>query len=217
MKEESVVKNLVIIGTGDFARETIWIAERINAVSPTWNIMGLIGQNNVGEMIDGYEVLGEDEWLSKYPKEIYATCAIANGEKREKIWEKLLDNPNVQMTSLIDPDAIVGKNCTIGEGCIICAGTVLTVNVRMGKSCIVNLNCTIGHDSILDNYCTVHPGTNISGKVFVGERGYIGTGTKIIQGVSIHSDTVLGAGTVVIKDIKESGTYIGCPANKVKG
>ena len=210
------MKDLIIIGAGDFGRETIWVAERMNLIKPVWNILGFVDDGKVGEEVDGYPVLGSVEWLRSYPKEIYVTCAIANGEIKERIWNHLSQNANIHAATLIDPSAIIGRNCTIGEGCIICAGTVLTVNCKFGKNCISNLNCTFGHDVILGDFCTVHPGSNISGKVVVGERVLMGTGTKIIQRLHIASGSILGAGTVVVRNIEEAGTYVGAPAKRLK-
>ena len=36
------MKNLVIIGAGDFGREVSWVVERINAQTPTWNLLGFV-------------------------------------------------------------------------------------------------------------------------------------------------------------------------------
>lgn len=210
------MKDLVIIGAGDFGRETIWIAERMNEVEPKWNILGFVDDGKVGEEIDGYPVLGSVEWLCGYSKEIHVTCAIANGEIKERIWNYLSQNANIHAATLIDPTAIIGKECTVGEGSIICAGTVLTVNVHLGKCCIVNLNCTLGHDAVLSDFCTLHPSCNISGKVVVGKCVLMGVGTKIIQGLRIAADTTLGAGAVVIRNISESGTYVGVPVKRIK-
>ena len=210
------MRNLIIIGAGDFGREAMWVAERMNKESPAWNILGFVDDGKVGEMVDGYPVLGNVDWLCAYKHEVCVTCAVANGKVKESIWKRLDGCAHIQSASLIDPVAIIGKNCVIGDGCIICAGTVLTVNVSLGKSCIINLNCTIGHDSVLMDYCTVHPGSNISGKVTVGKRVLMGTGTRITQGLQIAQDTMLGAGAVIVKDITESGTYVGVPARKIK-
>lgn len=117
---------------------------------------------------------------------------------------------------MIDPSVIVGKNAVIGEGSILCAGTVLAIAAKIGLHCIVNFNCTLGHDTILQDFCTVHPGCNISGKVTVGECSDIGTGTKIIQGKRIAPYSIIGAGAVVVKNIEECGTYVGNPARKIK-
>ena len=54
------MKDLIIIGAGGLGRETIWMTERINAVSPEWNILGFIDDkpSYKGKIIDGYRVLG---------------------------------------------------------------------------------------------------------------------------------------------------------------
>lgn len=80
---------------------------------------------------------------------------------------------------------------------------------------IINLDCTLGHDDIIKDYVTIYPSVNVSGNVLIGERFEIGTGTQIIQGKVIVPDTVIGAGAVVVKDVKEKGTYVGCPVKKI--
>lgn len=97
---------------------------------------------------------------------------------------------------------------------IICAGTVLAIASKPGFNSIINLNCIIGHDTVLEEFCTVHAGTNISGKVYVGVCTDIGTDTRIIQGKKIVSGSILGAGTVVVKDIIKPGTYVGVPVHE---
>ena len=84
----------------------------------------------------------------------------------------------------------------------------------MGKHVIINLSCTLGHDCIVNDYCTINPGVNISGKVVLKECVDVGTGTKIIQGKNVCKNVTLGAGSVVVKDIKEPGIYVGVPAKK---
>ena len=209
------MKNIVIIGAGDFAREVAWAVERINRQSVKWNLVGFVDDGDMETSVAGYPVLGKTDWLSRYEEELYAVCAVGTGAVRKRIWERLEAYKNVHPATLIDPAAIVGKGCEIGEGSIICAGTILTVDVKIGAHCIVNLNCTLGHDCVLEPYCTVNPGTNISGKVHIGRCTDIGTGTKVVQGKTIAPDVILGAGTVVSSDIRESGTYVGVPARRV--
>ena len=211
------MKDLVIIGAGDFGRETIWIAERMNEIEPIWNILGFIDDGKIGETVDGYLVLGGVDWLCNRNADTYTTCAIANGNVKQHIWDRLSNNDRIHAATLIDPSVIIGKGAVVEAGCILCAGTVLAIHSYLCKNCIVNFNCTIGHDAVLEEYCTLHPGCNVSGKVAVGTRSVLGTGTKIIQGLNIAPDTIIGAGAVVVKDIKESGTYVGVPAKRVTG
>ena len=208
-------EDLVIIGAGDFAREAMWLAERMNEERPQWNLLGFVDDALVGQTVDSWPVLGDIGWLTKYESHVCAACAIGSGKVRQMIWERLKANQNVQAATLIDPTVVIGRGSSVAPGSILCAGTVLTVAVSVGRHCILNLNCTVGHDTVLEDFVTVHPGSNISGKVRIGTRSLAGTGTKIIQGLAIAPDITLGAGAVVNRELTEPGTYVGVPARRI--
>ena len=212
------MKKLVIVGAGDFGREVSWVAERINAQTPVWELLGFVddGAAVQGRTVDGYPVLGPVSWLEAVTDELYVVCSIGTGRVRKQVMERVLANPHLRPAVLIDPAAIVGRNAQVGPGCVVCAGTVLAISSRLEAHTIVNLNCTVGHDTVLEPYCTVHPGSNLSGRVHVGACTDIGTGTKIIQGLAVCPGCTLGAGTVVVRDITDPGTYAGVPARRIK-
>ena len=110
----------------------------------------------------------------------------------------------------------LSKHVHVGEGTIICAGTIITVDVKIGNHVIINLDCTLGHDDVLSDYVTVYPSVNISGCCTIGQCVELGTGMQIIQGISITDDSIVGAGACVVKDIEEAGVYVGTPAKKIK-
>lgn len=209
------MKNLYIIGAGGFGREVAWCVERINDVTQTWNLKGFIDDNEKlwGKQEDEYLVLGGCEYL-KQQKDAYAVCAVGNAKVRKQIIEKL-SNSGVQFATIVDPSVILSKSVSIGEGTIICAGTIATVDISIGKHVIINLDCTLGHDDIIEDYVTIYPSVNVSGNALIGERSEIGTGTQVIQAKKIVKNTIVGAGAVVIRDINESGTYVGSPARKI--
>lgn len=212
-----MASELVIIGAGDFGREVSWVVERINRVEPTWNLLGFVDDRPEiqGKCVDGYPVLGPAAWLRERERETWVVCSIGTGVTRRRVMERVLANGNLRPATLIDPAAIVGRNVRVGAGCVVCAETVLAISAELHDHVIVNLNCTIGHDAVLEDYCTVHPGSNVSGKVRVGRCVDIGTGTKIIQGKTVAGNVILGAGAVVNRDIEEAGTYVGVPARRV--
>ena len=120
----------------------------------------------------------------------------------------------MQFATIVDPSVILSKRVVIGEGTIICAGTIATVDISIGKHVIINLDCTLGHDDVIEDFVTIYPSVNVSGNVRVGECSEIGTGVQIIQGKKIKSNTIIGAGAVVIKNIDKPGTYVGVPARE---
>lgn len=210
------MKDLYIIGAGGFGREVAWLVERINEVEPTWDLKGFIDDNeSLWETTEGgYPVFGGCEYL-KSLGEVYAVCAVGSAKIRKIIIDKL-KNSNVKFATLIDPSVIISKRVEIGEGTIICAGTIITVDIKIGNHVIINLDCTFGHDDVIADYVTVYPSVNVSGNVTVGECSELGTGMQIIQGKNIAPNTIIGAGAVVVKDLIESGTYVGSPAKKIK-
>ena len=61
----------------------------------------------------------------------------------------------------------------------------------------------------------VSVGAHIAGTVSVGKQSWVGIGAAVINNKVICDNCVIGAGAVVICDIKEAGTYVGVPAKKV--
>ena len=210
------MKDLYIIGAGGFGREVAWLVERINEVTPTWNIKGFIDDNESlwGTKEDAYDVVGGCDYL-KTLEDVYAVCAVGSARVRKIIIDKLKDS-RVNFATVIDPSVIRSKRVEIGEGSIICAGTIITVDIKIGNHVIINLDCTIGHDDVIEDFVTIYPSVNVSGNVVLGECSELGTGMQIIQGKKVAPNTIIGAGAVVVKDCIESGTYVGSPAKKIK-
>ena len=111
---------------------------------------------------------------------------------------------------------ILSDRVQIGASTIICAGTIITVDIRIGDHVIINLDCTLGHDDIIRDYVTIYPSVNVSGNVEVGECSKFGTGMQIIQGKNIGTESIIGAGAVVIRDIPDRCTAVGSPAKVIK-
>ena len=87
---------------------------------------------------------------------------------------------------------------------------------RVAPQCIINFDSSIGHETKLENFVTLYPSVNLSGNVNVGHNTEIGTGANIIQGLKIGSDSIIGAGSVVIRDVPSKCTSVGVPSKPIK-
>lgn len=212
------MKDIYIIGAGGFGRETAWLIERINNVEETWCIKGFLDDNPAlhGSIEGGYPVLGGCEYLEELQKSVSVVCAVGSARIRKIIVEKIKHYQNIEFATLIDPKVEMSNRVKIGEGSIICAGNILTVDITLGQHVILNLDCTVGHDAVLEDFVTVYPGVHISGNVVVQEAAEMGTGMQIIQGKKIGRGSIVGAGAVVIRDIPENCTAVGNPARVVR-
>lgn len=209
------MKDIVIIGAGGFGREVAMLIEDINKIEKTYNLIGFVDDREdlIGRQINGYAVLGNLEWL--LDKKLYIAIGIGEPNTKSIIVNKLKDSNN-RYPNLIHPNAIVSEQVSLGKGCIITAGTIITVNIIIKDFVTVNLDTTIGHDVTLHDFVTVLPSVNISGNVEIKESTMIGTGSAIIQGLTIGSNTTVGAGSVVIRNIPDNCVSVGNPAKVIK-
>jgi sugar O-acyltransferase (sialic acid O-acetyltransferase NeuD family) len=191
-----------IIGAGGFARE----------------IKAVIGDPSIKFFVDDEYMNTESGvyGLSQFDPEKYqVVVAVADPTDRANIVKRL--PKNTKYFTFIDPTAqIHGTDVEIGEGSIICSGTIITTNVKIGKHAHLNLITTIGHDCKIGDYFTTAPGTQISGNEIIGDRVYFGTRSCIRQKLSICDDVTIGMNAGVVKNITEPGVYVGTPAKKIK-
>jgi sugar O-acyltransferase (sialic acid O-acetyltransferase NeuD family) len=192
-----------LIGAGGFARE----------------IIAHIGDPTIKQFID------DDYWkegneyirpLSEFDSNEYEVL-IAIGDPRLRCDMSQRLPSNTKYFSFIHPSAqVLDKDLEIGEGSIICAGCILTTNIKIGKHAHLNLHTTIGHDCRIGDYFTTAPGVKVSGNCKIYDCVYIGTNASIKEKISIHSLVTIGLNAGVTNHIEESGVYVGTPAKKIK-
>lgn len=210
------MEKIAIVGSGGFAREVLTLIKDINKQCERYEIVGFVDVDT-SKVIHGYPVVGDDEFINNSSKPISVVIAVGEPHLKRKIRNKYT-NHLVKFPTLIHPSVQIGSKNTvnIGEGCIICAGCILTTDIEVKDFVTLNLMCTVGHDTIIDNYCSFMPSVNISGEVKVNEGVYVGTGAKIINQLEIGNNTIIGAGAVVAKSLPALCTAVGVPARIIK-
>lgn len=210
-------KQICIIGIGGFAREVYCCLEDIfkykgvsfdnkvifSDVDSCENDVVVMGQKRI-------PIIKESD-LDVYQYVLFV--AIGDSMLRRKVVEKYPED--VQYATIIHPTAVISDYATIGEGSIVTANCVVTCNINIGKQCHLNLNTTIGHDCEIGDYFTTAPGVHISGICNIGDRVYFGTNACVKQGINICDSVIVGMGSVVVKDIMESGIAYGNPCKIV--
>lgn len=211
------MKDLIIYGTGGFAREVHQIVEDLNLEKSRWNFLGFLddNQSNHGKTIHDFPVLGGLDWLAKNPA-VNVSIGVGQTAAKRAICKRIRAQGANPFATLIHPRAWIGNRVVIGEGTIICAGTLITTDIQIREHVILNLGCTVGHDTSIEPYVTVAPSANISGAVHIGEGSDLGTNCTIIQGLSIGEWTIVGAGAVVVRDLPANVTAVGNPAKVIK-
>ena len=208
------MKSLVIVGASGFGREVRKYVRDINIDEPTWEFLGFVDDGLQGKTPEGDTILGNLDYLLNMNPRPFFCVAIANSKVRQKLAEKLEKNGFLPAT-IIHPSAKIGPNVIIGKGSIICMQCILTTNPRIGDYCIFNNNCSCGHDTVLGDYVSIMSDTVLAGDDNVGDHCYFGLHCTVINQLNLVGGCTFGAGSVVVKNITEPGTYVGVPAKKI--
>jgi sugar O-acyltransferase (sialic acid O-acetyltransferase NeuD family) len=192
-----------LIGAGGFARE-------IRAHMGDYSMICFVDDQYFIENNDNIYPLSQFD-----PSEYEVLVAIGDPRDRFDMIQKF--PLNTKYFSFIHPSAqILGNDVIIGQGSIVCAGCIITTNVKIGDHAHLNLHTTIGHDCEIGTYFTTAPGVKVSGNCKIHDCVYVGTNASIRQKINIHSFTTIGMNAAVVKDIESPGVYAGVPAKKIK-
>ncbi len=207
-------KKIAVIGAGGLASEIQWLIRDLKKYS-------FEGFYVTSSEFENSKTLGNIQDLKKKIEIGLIDCVVVgvgDPKTRQEIFEKTSSEiKNIFWETLIHPSVILDKKTSIVDsGSIICAGSIITTNVRISKNCLINLHSTIGHDTQIGSHCVVNPGSNISGNVTIGNNTLIGTGSSILQKITIGEFVTVGASACVTKSIESGKTVVGIPAKEIK-
>lgn len=211
----------VIFGAGGFAREVGWLMDDLarqgEMASQVDAFVASDDAPSIGQNIHGTPIVAESDFFARhYRTRLNAYLAVGSPQLKERLHEKCLTAlAAVNFPALVHPSVQHDHRSgaiDIGAGAIICAGTTLTTDVKIGDFAHVNLNCTIGHDAMIGAFCTLSPGVHVSGGVALGRGCFVGSGAVFLENVHVHDATIIGAGATVTRTLDQSGTYVGIPA-----
>ena len=104
----------------------------------------------------------------------------------------------------------------MGCGTVVMAGAVINAQCKIGNFCIVNTRASLDHDCVMEDYASVAPGVTIGGSVAIGELSAICIGAVVAHRVRVGRDTVVGAGSTVLKDLGDGVLAYGTPARRIR-
>lgn len=130
---------------------------------------------------------------------VWQFCVILKGAK-------IGNNCNINCQVFIENDVVVGNNVTIKPGVQIWDGITIEDNVFIGP------NATFTND--LKPRSKQYPESFLRTVVKAGAS--IGANATILPGITIGENAMIGAGSVVLKDVPANTLWVGNPAKQIK-
>jgi sugar O-acyltransferase (sialic acid O-acetyltransferase NeuD family) len=208
---------LVIVGAGGHAREALDVVDAVNRTGHRYRVIGLLDddQRLHGSSIRGHTVLGDVLLLATLSAAVRFFIGIGSCPARSRIAQAVAHLPH-RAETLIHPFSSMGSDISLGDGCLVAPGVVVTTNVRLGRHTHLNSGSTVSHDCTLGDWVHIAPGAHIGGAVTIANGCDIGAGSTIIQGLTLAEWSVVGAGAAVVRDVAAGLTVVGVPARAIE-
>ncbi len=210
-------RELLIFGAGGFGREVASWAGRAQWRGEGFQVAAFIDDNAPAAELNGRPVLALEQAAAQHPG-AYVIATVGDPNLRRRLIDKALEAGLVATAPLVHPNVEYDADyVSFADGVVVCAGSILTVNISVQEHAQINLDCTVGHDAVIGAYSTISPGVHISGNVTLEPYTFIGTGAVTVNGLPgrplvIGEGAVVGAGAVVTRDVPGGVTVTGVPA-----
>lgn len=203
-------RNLILIGGGGHCKSVIDVAE-----SAGYNILGILDMpEDIGKSVLDYKVIGTDDDIPQFVDKaefIITVGFIKSPAIRMRIFDKVKEAGG-KLATIIASTAHVSRYASLGEGTVVMHQAVVNAGARIGENCIINTFCNIEHDAVIGDQCHISTGAMVNGDCKVGKMCFIGSQSVLANGISICDDVIVGAGSLVRKNILKPGIYSGNPA-----
>ncbi|MDY7224215.1 acetyltransferase [Halalkalibacterium halodurans] len=206
-------QKIIIVGAGSLGLMTADIVKVNEAFS---NMSVAVADDNIqrhGDTVLDFPIIGSIDEVAELGKreESKFVLAIANNKVRKRIAQNHFD---LDYINVIHPRASVSKFSSIGKGNIILPNVSIDPDAVIEDHVIVNKNASIGHNGVLRSFSQVCPGVSLGGTICEG--AFLGLNATVLPYKKVGENTIVGAGSVVIKDLPANCTAVGSPAFPIK-
>jgi sugar O-acyltransferase (sialic acid O-acetyltransferase NeuD family) len=214
---ENVKKRILLFGGGNQVHYTIDIIEKENK----YEIIGIIDSvHPIGTERYGYRVIGRQDNLIPIINQFRIDAGlitIGDNWSRFKVYSSIIEQvPSFEFINAIHPSVIIGKNVELGFGIVMMAGVIVNPLSKIGNFTFFATGCQVEHDCIIEDYASVSAGSVMGGYVTIGKYSAITLGVTILDRLKIGENSVIGSGSLVLKDVPDNVLAYGNPINKLR-
>ena len=211
------MKHLLIVGARGWGREVLdAFCGTEEYLKGLIDVKGFLDSNEYA--LDGLKgdypsILCSPEDYAIQPDDIFF---IAMGDPHwRKHYAEIIENKGGEFHTIVCRNAYVVSNATIGKGSYVGGWSVVSDNVVLGQHNVIHSFCTLGHDARLGDCATMESYSFLGGYAEMGDCSIMHVRSTLIRHKKIGNDVSVGAGSVVMRNVKDGLHVFGSPAMKI--
>ena len=201
------MQKVIIFGTGELAQRIFYYLKDSDdeVVAFSANKSNIDSNELLGLPVIAFEDIKE-----KYPPEEFSMfIALAYSEmnkKRTKFFDEA-KSKGYELYSFVHPSTKIWDEFEMGENCFILAENIIQPFVKIGDNVLIGSNNLISHNTIIENNCFLTSNITLGGHITIGANSFIGLSATINQRVKIGKECIIGAGTLITKDVNDKEVF----------
>ena len=201
------MQKIVIFGTGELAQRIFYYLKDAEdeVVAFSANKSNIDSNELFGLPVVEFENIEE-----KYPPgEFSMFIALAYSEMNKKRTEFFdqAKSKGYELYSFVHPSTKIWDEFEMGENCFILAENIIQPFVKIGDNVLIGSNNLISHNTVIENNCFLTSNITLGGHITIGANSFIGLSATINQRVKIGKECIIGAVTLITKDVNDKEVY----------
>lgn len=204
------MKRCLVVGAGGFGREALSWALHVD--QSDWRLEGFLDANPdaTNGKFAAFPVVGDPARWKPASDEVFI-AGIGDPATRLRVCGELMAK-GAQFLTIVHPSVIFAPETEIGLGCVVAPNAVISANVKLGDFVLVNIAASLGHDSCVGEGTTISCHCDIMGFASVGRCCFLGSHASILPAKKVGDYAIVGAGSVVVRNVHARTTVMGVPA-----
>lgn len=201
---------ILVVGAGGFGREALhWAREAWPEHARL--VAGFLSAD--ADLLAGHDhplpVIGDPARFAPRPGDALL-LAIGIPGVRRRVAEDLLAR-GAEFLTLVHPTAIVAPTASLGTGCIVCPGAIVSDATRLGRFTLVNYHASVAHDAATGDFAVLSPSAALGGGARIADDVFLGLHASVGPGVAVGRGSKVAANSCALADVPPESLVHGVP------